>query len=108
MRDDFPSHVVLGVNEELRIALRSLATAGYQWRGSVGGPDPDAVGLELHRGELPAASKIGVSAPEEAVLRGIRPGRAIVRLEQRRPWERDSPAAELLQLEVEVRESSQG
>ena len=95
--------MVLGVDEELRIALKSLAMAGYRWQGAVSGPDPDAVRLELHPGELPAGSKPGHSAPEEAILRGIRPGRAIVRLQQRRPWERESPAAELLELEVEVR-----
>ena len=77
--------------------------AGYQWHGAVGGPDPEAVRLELQRGELPAGSKPGVSAPEEAILRGIRPGRAIVRLQQRRSWEREAPPTEVVELEVEVR-----
>ncbi len=77
--------------------------AGYQWQGEVAGPDPAAVRLELHRGDLPAGTRPGVSAPEEAVLRGVHPGHATVRLQQRRPWERESPPAEVLELEVEVR-----
>ena len=99
----FASHVVLAIGEERTLSLRSLATAGYQWSGSVSGADPGAVTLELRRGEPPAGSKPGLSAPEEAVLRGIRPGRALVRLQQRRPWERDQPAAQLVELQVEVR-----
>lgn len=77
--------------------------AGYQWSGSVNGADPGAVTLELRRDELPAGSKPGLSASEEAVLRGMRPGRAVVRLQQRRPWEGDQPAAQLVELHVEVR-----
>jgi predicted secreted protein len=99
----FESHVVLAIGEERTLSLTSLAMAGYQWSGSVSGADPGAVTLELRRGEPPADSKPGLSAPEAAVLRGIRPGRALVRLQQRRPWERDQPAAQLVELQVEVR-----
>jgi hypothetical protein len=99
----FESHVVLAIGEERTISLTSLAMAGYQWSGSMSGTDPGAVTLELRRGEFPAGGKPGLSAPEEAVLCGIRPGRALVRLEQRRPWERDQPAVQLVQLQVEVR-----
>jgi predicted secreted protein len=99
----FTSELVLAIGEERTVALTSLAMAGYQWSGSVGGPDPGTVALELRPGELPPGSRAGLSAPEEAVLRGIHPGHAIVRLEQRRPWERDRPAAQVVELEVVVR-----
>jgi predicted secreted protein len=94
---------VLDIGEERTLSLRSLAMAGYRWSGSVSGRDPGAVTLVLRRGELPAGSKPGLGAPEEAVLRGIRPGRALVRLQQRRPWERDQPPVQLVELQVEVR-----
>ena len=97
------SQVVLAIGEERTLSLSSLATAGYQWSGSVGGADPGAVALELRRGEPPPSGKAGATAPETAVLRGIRPGHVHVRLEQRRPWEADQPAAQVLELEVEVR-----
>jgi len=94
---------VLAIGEERTLPLRSLATAGYQWSGSISGADPEAVTLELRRGNPPTGSKPGLSAPEEVVLRGMRPGRALVRLQQRRPWEHDQPAAQLLELQVDVR-----
>jgi predicted secreted protein len=96
-------HIVLAVGEEYTIALRGLAMAGYQWSGSVTGASPGAVTLELRRGELQAGSKAGLSVPEAAVLRAIRPGHALVRLQQRRSWERDNPPAQLLELHVDVR-----
>jgi predicted secreted protein len=100
---DHASHIVLSVGEEHVLALASLAMAGYKWSGSVSGADAGAVALVLRRGELPAGSNPGVSAPEEAVLRGVRPGRALVRLELRRPWERDQPAAQRVEVQIEVR-----
>ncbi len=90
------------VGEERTFPLSSLAMAGYRWSGSVQGPDSGAVKLELRRGEPSPAARAGESAPESAVLRGVRPGRAVVRLEQRRPWERDQPPADVIELQVEV------
>ncbi|MGZ4183591.1 MAG: protease inhibitor I42 family protein [Solirubrobacteraceae bacterium] len=90
------------VGEERTLPLSSLAMAGYRWSGSVQGPDPGAVTLELRRGEPSPAARAGASAPESALLRGVRPGLAVVRLEQRRPWERDQPPADVLELQVEV------
>ena len=70
--------------------------SGAQARGRSGsGPRSSRPALLLPR--------VGLSAPEEAVLGGIRPGRALVRLQQRRPWERDQPAAQMVELQVEVR-----
>ena len=76
--------------------------AGYRWSGSVQGPDPGAVELELRRDEPSPAPRAGESAPESAVLQGVMPGRAVIRLEQRRPWERDQPPADVIELQVEV------
>ena len=90
------------VGEQRTLALSSLAMAGYRWSGSVQGADPGAVDLELRRDEPSSAARAGESAPESAVLRGVRPGRAVVRLEQRRPWETDQPPADVIELQVDV------
>ena len=90
------------VGEERTLSLSSLAMAGYRWSGSVQGTDPGAVDLELRRDEPSPAARAGESAPEFAVLRGVRSGRAVVRLEQRRPWETDQPPADVIELRVEV------
>jgi len=102
-RTEFESHIVLAIGEQRTLPLTSLAMAGYRWSSSVSGANPEAITLDLRRGDLPACSKPGVSAPEEIVLRGIRPGRALVRLQQRRPWEHNQPAAQHIELHVEVR-----
>ena len=90
------------VGEERTLRLASLAMAGYRWSGSVQGPDPGVVQLEFRRDEPSPAPKAGESAPESAVLRGVRPGRAMVRLEQRRPWEHEQPPADVIELQVAV------
>ncbi len=96
------SQIVLAVGEQRTFPLSSLAMAGYQWSGSVGGDDPGAVTLLLRRAEPPSTTRPGLSAPEEGVVRGIRSGSAVVRLELRRSWEGDRPPAKFLELEVQV------
>ena len=100
--------MALLVGEERTLPLSSLAMAGYRWSGSVQGPDPGAVALELRRCESSPAPRAGESAAESALLRGVRPGRAVVRLEQRRPWEHDQPPADTIELLVEVAKISRG
>ena len=102
MSNNTVSPLTLAVGEQRAIPLRALATAGYQWSQSVSGPDPTAIAVEIHRGELPPGTPPGRSASEEAIVHGLHPGRATVRLEQRRPWERDQPPAQTLELRVEV------
>lgn len=102
MSNNTVSPLTLAVGEQRAVALRALATAGYQWSQSVSGPDPTAIAVEIHRGELPPGTPPGRSASEEAIVHGLHPGQAFVRLEQRRPWERDQPPARTLDLHVEV------
>ena len=105
MNDERPTRLILSVGEQRVVPLRALSTAGYRWSGSVSGPEPTAIALEVRRGEIAPGGPPGPSAPEEAVVRGLRPGRAVVRLEQRRPWEETQAPAETLELQVEVAES---
>jgi hypothetical protein len=92
----------LKVGEVRTVPLSSLAMAGYRWSGFVEGPDPGAVTLQVRLDELSSVPRAGESAAESAVLLGIRPGRAVVRLEQRRPWEHDQPPADVIGLHVKV------
>jgi predicted secreted protein len=94
---------MLDLDEEHVVSLASLAMAGYRWSASVSGADPEAVSVQLRRGEIDASRRPGASVPEEAVLRGVAPGVAHVRLEQRRSWERDQPPAQTREFDVTVR-----
>jgi predicted secreted protein len=95
-------HIELRPGEQRSVPLKGSATAGYQWFASVGGPDPDAIAVEIRRGDLPPGSPPGRSVPEEALISGLEPGRALARLEQRRPWEKDALPAELIEVDARV------
>jgi predicted secreted protein len=99
-----PASLTLAVGEQRVIPLRALSTAGYRWSGAVSAADPPAIALEVRRGNPPPGAPPGQSAPEEAVVRGIRQGKALVRLEQRRPWEHTLAPAQVLEIKVEVAE----
>ena len=102
MGEDTASRLELAVGERSVVPLRALATAGYSWSVAVGGPDPDAVAVDVQRGEIPAGAPPGRSVPEAAVVRGVAPGSAFVRLEQRRRWESAGKPAATVELDVEV------
>jgi hypothetical protein len=99
---DAPQRLDLSVGERRVVPLQSLATAGYRWRARVEGDDPGSVEVELRLAALEPTAPLGRSRPEEAVVAAVRPGRAIVRLEQRRPWEAGAPPHATIDLEVDV------
>lgn len=102
MGEDAATRLELAVGESRVVPLRALATAGYSWSLSVGGPNPDAVAVDVQRGEIPPGAPPGRSVPEAAVVRGVAPGSAFVRLEQRRRWESAGKPAETVELHVQV------
>ena len=102
MGEDAATRLELAVGERRTVPLRALATAGYSWSVSVDGPDPGAIAVDVQRGEVPAGAPPGRSAPEAAVVRGLAPGSAFVRLEQRRPWESAGKPVATVELHVHV------
>jgi predicted secreted protein len=83
--------------------MPGLGTAGYIWQHEIDDPS-GAVDVRWERGfpegRPPAA--VGVSAPEVATITALAPGRATLRLVQRRPWERDAPPLHAHTVEVRV------
>jgi predicted secreted protein len=94
--------IELRAGQQRSLPLRGAATAGYRWFASVGGPDPDAIGVEVRRGDLPPGTAPGHSVPEEATITALKPGRALARLELRRPWEPEDRVAEAVEIEADV------
>lgn len=95
-----PEQITVRVGEERVLHLPSASGAGYGWSVYVEG-DADAVRvteLDADRAGRPP----GESAEHVFRLSPIRPGRTILRFEQRRPWERDAPARETREVEVTV------
>jgi predicted secreted protein len=103
---DVPDHVELAVGEQYVVELPGLGTAGYVWDDDVTGGG-GVVEVRWSRG-LPAGTApqpVGVSAPEAATIRALRPGTAELRLYQHRRWEPPGRARAEHRLSVLVRPS---
>lgn len=92
----------LRVGDEHPVRLKGLATAGYRWVPALEGDDGIAAVDEAGVAELPNR-RIGTSADELFTIRALRPGAAVVRFAQRRPFEsKDVPPVEEHVFEVRV------
>jgi predicted secreted protein len=79
-----PESLSLAVGQQQEIRLRSLGTSGYVWTAR---SDSECVEVSRTRSRSGAATDaVGASLDEIVVVHALSPGRAIVRLEQRRPW----------------------
>jgi predicted secreted protein len=94
------SRVTLKVGEEHQIRLAGLATAGYQWSCEVEGTR-EAVEVKKSWGPTPDRL-VGESADEIFTVTALRPGRAVLRFEQRRRWEQGSPPVHRAIVHVDV------
>ncbi len=80
--------------------MPSASGAGYEWSVNVDG-DVDAVRVtELDATQ--AGSSPGESPEHVFQLSPLRPGQMILTFEQRRAWERNSPARDIRVIEVSV------
>jgi predicted secreted protein len=97
-----PEVVNLRVGDEHPVRLKGLGTAGYRWMPRVEGDEGIAEVAETGLAE-PADRRIGTSADELFTIRALRPGTAVVRFEQRRPFEpKDVPPVEERTMEIRV------
>ncbi len=94
--DALPAELELSVGDSSELVLPGLGTAGYRWDGEVLG-DAGVVALAWQRGWPPGEPAVhppGAGAPERLTVAALAPGRVVVRLVQRRPWESGPPLAE--------------
>jgi predicted secreted protein len=85
---DLPSELAIAVGEERHLRLPGLGTAGYVWQVE-GEADVVEVALAPVADEdAHSGAPVGRSLDEQVTIRGRQPGRVVVRLLQRRPWER--------------------
>ena len=82
--------VELPVGERHALSLPGMGSAGYQWTADVRGGGAVAE-VDMIASE-PVTDAIGAGVDEKFEIRAKEPGEAVVRFEQRRPWERgDEP-----------------
>ena len=97
-----PSALRLRAGEEETIRLPGRGTAGYEWTVHISQGEPETVAVrEVDPGDhVPGPP--GQSADHVFAFAARRPGRAVVRFEQRRPWEHEAPPLETHEVEVVV------
>ena len=86
------------------VELPGRGSAGYVWEFLVEGP-PGIVAVTALEGVLPPGTEQPSSASRTArfEVRALHPGRARVRFQLRRPWEREPLAGEEVAFEIDVR-----
>jgi inhibitor of cysteine peptidase len=101
---DSGANIIASVGKEIVLTLSTTPGTGFSWMLV----DSAAPALRLLEGEAvtrDSASLARVGAPASATwkFRADAAGAGTIRLEYRRPWERDVAAARLYQVSVEVR-----
>lgn len=101
---DVPDHLELAVGEQHVVELPGLGTAGYVWDDDIVGED-GVVEVRWTRGHPSGAAPqpVGLSAPEVATIRALRPGTVEIRLYQHRRWEPPDRVRAERRLSVSVR-----
>lgn len=80
------------VGRRVRIRLAGNPTTGYSWfLMPIEGPAVKAEGELVYKPNAHPPGMTGVGGTFELVLRAAQAGESIVRLEYKRPWEKDTP-----------------
>ena len=88
--------------EQLTISLDANPTTGFEWQ--LAAPlDEKVVALVKHAYQPPDNSTIGAGGTDVWTFKAVGPGSTTITLDYRRPWEKDTPAAERKTYPVVVR-----
>lgn len=93
----------LEVGQILEVALEGNAGTGYQWQVVESGRPQLAAIAPSADTATAAPARPGGPVLQRLRFRAQQPGRALLRLEYRRPWERGEPAARTADYRVDVR-----
>jgi inhibitor of cysteine peptidase len=91
--------VVLAVGEILQITLAENRTTGFQWNVKSDSEPACMLILDEPQG---AAGPPGKAGTHRWQYRGVRSGTGEIKLEYRRPWEKDTPPGKTFGLRVRV------
>jgi inhibitor of cysteine peptidase len=101
--DEAGSTIELAVDQELAVRLSGNATTGYSWSYTCF-PEGVITSLGDARYTPDTPVLVGSGGVEDFPFRAVREGRATLRFEYRRSWERDTPAAQNLVYYLLVRD----
>ncbi|HEY1907137.1 MAG TPA: protease inhibitor I42 family protein [Myxococcaceae bacterium] len=96
--------VALAVRQELGLQLQANVTTGYGW--AVVPPLPEvltAIDPGTYHASTDSDASVGAGGTTSFVFLAVRPGKGVLQLAYRRPWERDVIPARTVRVDVEVR-----
>lgn len=99
---DSGKSLTLPQGQTLELQLRSNPGTGYSWQLAGAGEVLRQQGPMVFMPDPHDAMTVGSGGTEVWRLRAVKPGRQTLRLEYRRPWEKDAPAAETFTCDITV------
>ena len=96
--------VTLAVGQELALQLEANVTTGYAWE--LVPPVPDVLTVTdpgTYRASTGSEPRVGAGGTTSFVFRAAQPGKGVLQLVYRRPWERDVAPARTVRVDVDVR-----
>ncbi len=101
LRGDSDLDLRLAVGESRELSLASLGTAGFVWTYELESDD-GIVRLSRRRERPNKPGPVGRSTPERLTIQATAPGRAVIHLQQARPWESKVPPKKSFAINVQV------
>ena len=99
--------VKVDVGRRVRIRLAGNPTTGYSWfLMPIEGQAVKAEGKLKYKPNTHRPGMVGVGGTFELVLRAVQAGESKVRLEYKRPWEKDTPPIRKFAVTLAVRKAS--
>jgi len=92
------------VGQELALQLDANASTGYRWE--VTPPVPDVIAVVdsgTYREPPDPEAKVGAGGSTSFLFKAVRPGKGVLELVYRRPWETGVAPAKITRVELEVR-----
>jgi inhibitor of cysteine peptidase len=103
-REDSGKTVAVNVGQSITITLKGNPTTGYLW--SVAGLSSNTVeqvGEVEYRQDETGKHLVGSGGVFVATFKAVKPGPTTVRMEYRRPWEKDVPPVERFAITLAVK-----
>jgi inhibitor of cysteine peptidase len=96
--------VAVPLGREARIRLEGNPTTGYSWfLAGIDGNSVEAKGQVTYAPKPHAPGIVGSGGVFELLLRAAKAGKSTVRMEYKRPWEKDTPPIETFKVTVDVK-----
>ena len=92
------------MGQEVALQLDANASTGYRWE--LASPVPEVVAVVdagTYREPPDPEAKVGAGGSTSFVFRAVRPGKGVLELVYRRPWEAGVAPAKITRVDLDVR-----